>query len=358
MAIVDVEIHGGGIFGLAIAWSCRRLGAKVRIVETRRIGAGASGGPVGALAPHAPDGWNSRKQFQLESLLMAEAWWGEARQSSGIDPGYCRAGRLQPIPDRPGRTSLEEERARQAERNWQGQAAWSVEPASGIWAPSSPSGLVVRDTLSARLHPAQALRCLAAALRKSGCEIIEGEIGGKGSGARVWATGIDGLRHLDRQFGRQIGTAEKGQAMLIGHDGRNLPQIFGDGVHVVPHFDGTTAIGSTSEREFDEPVRVDAKLDELHRRATRLVPAIAGAPIIARWAGIRPRVVTRAPLLGPLPGKKGNFIANGGFKIGLGIAPKVGSAMASLILDGQDTIPPEFRLEPLLDRTAKPIPDQ
>ena len=352
MTAVDVEIHGGGIFGLAIAWSCRRLGATVRIVESRRIGAGASGGPGEALAPHAPDGWNSRKQFQLESLLMAKAWWGDIRESSGIDPGYCRSGRLQPVPDRLGRTSLEQERARQAGRNWMRQASWLVETAAGDWMPASPTGLVVRDTLSARLHPVQALRCLASALRNSGCKIIEGDAAARDAGARVWATGIDGLRHLNRTFGRQIGTAEKGQAMLLAHDARHLPQIFGDGVHVVPHFDGTAAIGSTSEREFDVPLQVDGRLDDLHRRATRLVPAIAGAPVIARWAGIRPRAVTRAPLLGPFPGKDGNFIANGGFKIGLGIAPGVGTTMAELILEGRDRIPPEFRLEPLLDQPA------
>lgn len=50
-------------------------------------------------------------------------------------------------------------------------------------------------------------------------------------------------------------------------------------------------------------------------------------------------------MLGTWPGKPGHFIANGGFKIGFGIAPMVGQVMADLILDGRDTIPAEFRPE-------------
>ena len=35
-----------------------------------------------------------------------------------------------------------------------------------------------------------------------------------------------------------------------------------------------------------------------------------------RWAGLRPRARSRAPMLGAWPGRPGHFIANGGFKIG------------------------------------------
>ena len=41
-----------------------------------------------------------------------------------------------------------------------------------------------------------------------------------------------------------------------------------------------------------------------------------------------------------------HFIAIGGFKIGFGMAPKVGAVMADLILDGDDSgIPEGFRPE-------------
>ena len=51
--------------------------------------------------------------------------------------------------------------------------------------------------------------------------------------------------------------------------------------------------------------------------------------------GIRPRAASRQPVLGPWPGRPGHFIANGGFKIGFGMAPKAAQAMADLLLEGR-----------------------
>ncbi|MCI5042840.1 MAG: FAD-dependent oxidoreductase, partial [Donghicola eburneus] len=41
----------------------------------------------------------------------------------------------------------------------------------------------------------------------------------------------------------------------------------------------------------------------------------------------------------------GQFIANGGFKIGFGMAPGVARVMADLVLEGRDGIPQGFRVE-------------
>jgi glycine/D-amino acid oxidase-like deaminating enzyme len=142
-----------------------------------------------------------------------------------------------------------------------------------------------------------------------------------------------------------VGGGVKGQALLLAHDARNAPQLFVDGLHIVPHADGTVAVGSTSERSWDDPAATDALLDRLAARAAIACPALAGAPIIARWAGIRPRAASRAPMLGPWPDRPGHFIANGGFKIGFGMAPKVAEVMADLVLERRDAIPGEFRVE-------------
>ena len=60
---------------------------------------------------------------------------------------------------------------------------------------------------------------------------------------------------------------------------------------------------------------------------------------------IQPRARSRAPMLGAWPDRPGHFIANGGFKIGFGMAPKVAEVMADLVLEGRDTIPQGFRVE-------------
>ena len=343
MGAAEVTVRGGGVFGLAVAWACLYRGARVRLIERRRIGAGASGGLVGALAPHVPERWNAKKAFQLESLLAARAWWDGVAEASGADPGYARTGRLQPLAD-DAAVALARARAECAARLWGEAAEWRVvSSADFAFAPASPTGLVVHDTLSARLHPARASAALAAAIRARGGEIVEGAEAPE-EGAVVHATGWEGLAELSEALGRPVGAGVKGQALLLAHDARGAPQLYADGLHIVPHADGTTAIGSTSEREFTDPVATDAQLDALLSRARAACPALAAAPVLARWAGVRPRAKSRAPILGPWPGRPGHFTANGGFKIGFGLAPKVGEVLAELVLEGRDEIPEGFRV--------------
>jgi glycine oxidase len=74
------------------------------------------------------------------------------------------------------------------------------------------------------------------------------------------------------------------------------------------------------------------------------LPILHGAAVVARWAGVRPRAASRAPLLGAWPGRAGHYVANGGFKIGFGMAPKVAEVMADLVLEGRDEVPEGFRI--------------
>jgi len=161
----------------------------------------------------------------------------------------------------------------------------------------------------------------------------------------IWATGWRGLVELSEALGRKVGDGVKGQSAAFRFEAREAPQLFVGGVHVVPHADGTVAIGSTSERDFEDGSALDGQCEELIAAAREAVPGLAGAEVVSRWAGVRPRARTRAPVLGGWPGRDGHFVANGGFKIGFGMAPKVAEVMADLVLDGRDEgIPDGFRL--------------
>ena len=339
--MTDVTIRGAGAFGLAVAWACAKRGAKVRVIDPDGVGAGASGGIVGALAPHVPEQWNAKKAFQFKALQMAEDWWAAVAEAGGGDPGYARSGRLQPLMDQPS-VELAQARSNGAQELWEGYATWTVEEAPEDWAPVTETGLVIRDTLSARLHPRNACKALAAALWRK--DIAVGTAG-EDSGAVVHATGWRGMMELSDRLGRTVGNGVKGQAALLEYDARNLPQIFADGVHIVPHANGTVAIGSTSERDWTEEDTTDHQLSAIVAKARQAIPALNDAPILERWAGVRPRAKSRAPMLGTHPLHDGQFIANGGFKIGIGVAPLIGEVMADLILDGRDEIPEDFRPE-------------
>ena len=342
MAMPEITVRGAGIFGLSLAWVLTQRGATVQVVDPFGPGAGSSGGLVGALAPHVPENWNDKKAFQLESLLMAEAFWTEVQEAGGVDPGYGRTGRLQPIADEHA-LGLAKARTEGARDLWQGQAVWQVirSEDAGAFVPASPSGFLIHDTLTARMHPRQACAALVAALRTRGVQIVTDAPAGD---CVIWATGWQGLLDLSEDIGKSVGAGIKGQSVALAYNAGPVPQVFVDGLHIIPHANGTVAIGSTSEREFDTPDGLDAQCDDLVTRAFAAMPELVDAPVVNRWAGVRPRARSRAPMLGEWPGRAGHFIANGGFKIGFGMAPKVAMVMSDLVLEGTDTIPDGFRV--------------
>ena len=344
--MVDVTIRGAGIFGLSIAWVCAQRGAHVRVIDPNGPGAGASGGLVGALAPHVPENWNQKKAFQFDSLIAASDFWANVESAGGVSSGYGRTGRLQPIADEHA-LSLAKAREASARDLWQGLADWRVVSAdeAGAWAPHSPTGLLIHDTLSARMHPRRACQALTAALAAQKVTIVSE---GDDSGPVVWCTGVAGLEALNKQHPRTVGNGVKGQAALLSPSKpipADAPQLFADALHIIPHADGTVAVGSTSERDYNDATGTDHQLDEIIARVAQQVPALGEATVIQRWAGLRPRTRSRAPMLGEWPGKPGAYIANGGFKIGFGMAPKVAEVMADLVLDDLDAIPDDFRVE-------------
>ena len=164
-------------------------------------------------------------------------------------------------------------------------------------APASLLGALVLGTVGALVGAA-----LVGALRAQRVEVRVGAA--DEVGAVVHATGVAGLADLSAYVGRTVGAGVKGQALALRHEACDLPQLFVDGLHIVPHVDGTVAIGSTSESVWHED-GPDAQLDGLLTRAVAAVPVLAGAEVVARWAGVRPRAASRAARLA----KSGLFAA-------------------------------------------------
>lgn len=325
-------------------------GATVTVIDPKGPGSGASGGIVGALQPHAPQPWNEKKQFQLDSLVLAPAYWSGIDAVSGLSSGYAQVGRLCPLnTDR--EVALARNRTTAVAEHWPNNVDWQViEAPKTDWLPRCETGLYLHDTLSAIVNPRRAIASLTAAIVAKGGQITTKASGvGSRNGPVIWATGWHGLAELSAWFDRPVGNGVKGQAVLLDLDAAGAAQIYAEGLHIIPHSDGTVAIGSTSERSFDDPTTTDAALDDILARARNTVPRLAHAPVLRRWAGVRPRAASRAPLLGPWPDRAGHFIANGGFKIGFGMAPKCAEVICDLVLNDTDRIPPEFHTHRLTD---------
>ncbi|POF32303.1 NAD(P)/FAD-dependent oxidoreductase [Roseibium marinum] len=363
----DVAIAGAGIFGLSIAHAAIRAGLNVAVLEADRVGAGSSGGLLGALMPHMPARWNPKKEFQFQALSGLAAHVRQLEADTGLSCGYRRCGRILPLTTR---DKLEHhlERAEESRLRWHPDEtgfSYRVEAAGSrsdwLEPKAAPFGIVY-ETLAARISPRAYLAALSAYVRRhgtlmEGVEVtgfdetsklvrLSGDRAPVGAGCLVISGGFQAFELIETLTGERIGRGEKGQALLLeGADLDGKPAIYCDGLYVVPHDDGTVAIGSTSDRDFTDNAPSPDRSAELLRRATAFCPQLAGRTMISQWAGIRPRCHKRDPLIGRLPGFGAIYAATGGFKISFGIAHLVADCLVADITDREPghPLPATFR---------------
>ncbi|MEL7525302.1 MAG: FAD-dependent oxidoreductase [Pseudomonadota bacterium] len=364
----DIAVAGAGIFGLSIAHRAIKQGLRTLVLEAAHVGAGSSGGVLGALMPHMPARWNPKKEFQFQALLSLEGHIRLLEEETGLSCGYARCGRILPLTTR-DKLDHHLERAEESRLRWHPEETgftYDVEAAGSrsdwLDASAAPFGIVY-ETLAARTSPRDYLAALATYVRRHATLIENTEVTGYDeasstiqladgerlqAGVMVLAGGFSAFGLIEHFTGERIGRGEKGQALLM--DGQGLedkPAIYCDGLYVVPHGDGTIAIGSTSDRDFADAAPSPARSAELIDRATRFCPQLAGRKVLSDWAGIRPRCHKRDPVVGRLPGSRRLYAATGGYKISFGIAHLVADCLVAQITQesAQQQLPQTFEPE-------------
>ncbi|WCJ61836.1 NAD(P)/FAD-dependent oxidoreductase [Agrobacterium tumefaciens] len=378
---VPLLIVGGGIMGLWAAVKAERLGIDTLLVEAGRLGSGASGGLLGALMPHMPDRWSDKKQFQFDALVALEAEIAGLEAETGLPGGYRRCGRIIPLP-KPHLRGIAERHERDAAENWQSgerRFHWHVgeRPSVAGWVDDAAgeAGFVF-DTLAARVSPRALIALLSAFLRKArhvqvaeGCRVVSLDAdAGRAAlssgdeisfGHVVVANGHESFPlirdALRLEAGVALGQAVKGQAALLDAAADPaMPVVFLNGLYIVPHEDGTVVIGSTSEDCFSEPFSTDEKLEKLLADACAVVPSLAGAPVLERWAGLRPKAVGRDPMVGAVAGTAKLVALSGGFKVSFGLAHFLADAALQTVCGHTPVIPSGFLLQ---EHVSIAVPD-
>jgi len=103
---------------------------------------------------------------------------------------------------------------------------------------------------------------------------------------------------------------------------------------------GTSTLGSTFLDEEPDP---DAVAPTLVERGARFVPALADAPIRSTRACARPASPDGRPLVGPVPGVAGLFVAAGHGLWGISVGPATARMATDLVLGRPDPVPPALR---------------
>lgn len=319
------------------------------VLEKRQVGAGASGGFMGALMPHVPDRWNAKKQMQFDALRALPQLVAELEADTGIKCGYRRCGRLIPIVSERTLAAVEARRAGAAIR-WPGFHLELLDASaigdSWLDPAGAPHG-VQWDDLSARIDPRAYVRALAAyvtmhpagEIREGSCVVsidalarcVEMEDGNRlGAQEICVAAGFEAYPLLQPFMGEgnggdPIGRGVKGQALLLDHShDDSQPILYHDSAYIIPHANNRVALGSSSHHAWSgAPDAFDESDTAFHRKAIELAPSLAGASIVEQWANVRPRnsMAGRGtePFLGDVPGFEGLTARIGGFKIGMGV---------------------------------------
>ncbi len=92
----DVIVLGAGIIGCAVAYELARRGARVRVIDGREVGRGATQASAGVLAPYI-EGENRRTLAELgvRSLHQYDEFVARVVEDSGMAVQYVRKGALE-----------------------------------------------------------------------------------------------------------------------------------------------------------------------------------------------------------------------------------------------------------------------
>jgi D-hydroxyproline dehydrogenase subunit beta len=397
-AASDVVVVGGGVVGCACALALADRGLEVVVLERAGLAAGASGRNRGLLLPH-PD--PVANPLYLEGVA-----------------GYRRLAEEATIPFGPRPTALlvvaaddvslaEVERLAEA-LDGLGHAVELLDPGTlaklePCLAPGLAGGL--RHDEGWEVDPTAATLAFAAAARRAGAVfrthdqahrlLVDGDRvtgvvvdgGPLAAGAVVLATGpwtrplaawagvdlpVGGARGwllqtaplpwtvghalMDAGWAAPVDPAFPGRAPTVEElaGERPDPEAW-TAFALQPGPGGQAVVGASLAASLREDSEHPETVRGLARRALRFVPGLAGVPVVATWSGVRPVTPDGHPLVGPVPGLAGLWVAAGHGPIGVLAAPSTARMLAGHLVDGRPD-PAAAPFDPARFTTAVPPP--
>lgn len=354
----DVLVIGGGVVGCAIAYHSSAAGLRVCVIDSDRVGGGASGAAAGMLAPqveaHQPDAFfDLALAGRADHALLAPQLFDEV----GLDVEHRRTGIL--------RVALEEREAvdLRGRAIWQRQrglaAEWldsaAVAEAEPLFVGAAGRRLVGALWLAeeAQARSPRLVRALAAAAVRRGATVREGlpalhirrdgeRIIGVDTSAGLLQAGVVVLAGgawsgpLAASAGVHLPVEPvKGQIIALESLMRAPRHILWSGeCYVAPKVDGQVIVGATEERAgFDRRPTLSGLL-QLARGATDLLPELGRLPVATQWGGLRPALPDRLPAIGWAPNVRNLMLATAHYRNGVLLGPLTGRLVTEL-LQGQ-----------------------
>jgi glycine oxidase len=317
----SITIIGAGAVGCLTALAFAKQDWKVTLVDRGVLGGEASWAGGGILFPLLP--WHYKDEVNELAFAGAARYYelcAELLDTTGIDPEYSECGmRLFP--------------------EFDAQAlAWCK--AHDV--PAEVQGETLLLPNVAQVRNPRLLSALRARLLALGVSLHEQtELlplqQGIGGWVREWQS-RDGKRFesdvyvvtagawsallLDK-FDTAIPVKPmRGQMLLYKLDAPTFNEIlYREDFYLIPRRDGHVLAGSTVEDVgFDKSSTVEV-LENLTRKAMRLMPLLQEAPLVRHWSGLRPGSPENIPLIGVHPEVENLYLNTGHFRYGVTMAP-------------------------------------
>jgi glycine oxidase len=341
----DAIVIGAGIIGLSVALELRKRGQRVLVVEKGEPGREASWAAGGMLADCPLETPAELRDFAAASARMYPEFVRELEEESGLKIDLRAVGTLL--------FSSEEHR-------WM-EAAYPLlapvserEPALRIPG-HAPVCLYLKERC---VDPRGLLEAAAAVVKKIGIALVSGQpvvaleiadlkVMGVRTDKETFAAGV--VVNCAGAWAGDVGPVGfpthpvKGQMLSLAMADKNLLRhvVRTPDVYLIPRSDGRLVIGATSEEAgFDKQV-VPETIENQRKAAVSVMPALADAPVMETWAGLRPGTPDKLPILG-VTSIAGYFVATGHYRDGILLAPATARVMGQVIAGER----PEFDLAP------------
>jgi D-amino-acid dehydrogenase len=367
-AVHDVVVVGGGVLGAALGYELAGAGADTLLVDRQDPGRATNAG-AGILAPETA--FDDDTRFGLS--MAAGAYYRELipalAESGAPDTGFAECGALV-VAMQEWDDELFATTAELAARRCPGVLrALDEDDARALFPPIGPVRGALLNPAAARVDGRQLAAALLHGARSRGLKVQHGSVqqivldGDRVVGVEVVGSSGDAARidcgavviaggawspALGEPLGVQLPVAPVRGQILHAHVDDETTGEWPLLQPVLDHYvvtwpGGRVVVGGTFEADaaFDASTTL-AGIDQLIAATARLAPTLTGANLVEVRVGLRPVSIDDTPILGPLPGLTGAFVATGHGAHGLLLGPWSARLVAQSVLGqtpAQDLVP-------------------